>query len=122
MSDFIEELKNVKVPLWAQWLGYFRARQRRKAARKEIVHIATLTYWVWLIDVKHYTRIWYVLQETGDGKRSFTANCQDSFMRHRIKSTFVYNQVVLPWLLGGYTNQVVRAWAAKQREPAEPNE
>lgn len=119
MTDYIEQLKQVKVPLRYQWLGMYRAWKRRRAARKEIHYVATVAHYVHFTPVygnPHIRQAWYVLKERGDGKRFYDYVLQPQVGAKETK-TWVYAHIVLPWTLGHWSNKQIVDWAAQQKVP-----
>lgn len=119
MSDVIDELKKVKVPLWAQWLGRWRAYRRRRVARKELTYVATITHYAALKTLEgHIQRVdsYYILTERGDGVRSFEYKRGAAYWVKE-DATWVYVHIIEPWRLGKCTNKAVVDWASKQTAP-----
>jgi hypothetical protein len=112
----IDELKKVKIPVWARWLGWYRARQRRKQARKEIYYVATVYCWTWWTDCKYYSSCYYICKEDGVGRRFYEYQPGSPLLKDREKSTNVYACIIVPWLLGSYSNQVIIDYAKASRE------
>ncbi len=100
----IDSLKKVKVPLWAHWLGWYRARQRRRVARKEIYHIATVYAWTYWTDLKRSDYQWYICSVDGTGKRSYEFGTNSSLLKGKEKACAVYASVIVPWVLNSATN------------------
>lgn len=120
MSDVINDLKkSVKVPIWAQVLGRYRAWQRRRAARKEFKHVATITHYGILKKThsKELIQSWYILTERGDGKRSADFKRGSNYWVHH-DQTWAYAHIVQPWLCGKYSNKQISDWANEQKVPS----
>lgn len=110
MTD-ISSLKKVKVPLWAVWIGRYRAKQRRKAAAKEWNYIATVFTWGRFSDTKRLFNRWYILKESGTGKRAFDYG--SSFLGLAYCEDAEYARIIAPWVHGKWTNQQIIEYAAK---------
>lgn len=112
MTD-IESLKKVKVPIWAKFIGYYRARQRRKAASKEIHYIATVYAWTHWTDSNNYETSWFICKQTGAGKRFYEHGSGSALLRNREKHNTVYAHIIVPWLHGAWSNQQLIDYARK---------
>lgn len=113
MTD-ISALKRVKVPLWAVWLGRYRARKRRKAAAKEWNYIATVFTWGLFTGTAKVFKRWYILSESGTGKRKFEFGSNYSHLVYCEDSE--YARIIVPWIHGRWTNQQMKEYAAKSEK------
>lgn len=105
MSDAVEQLKQVKVPLWAHWLGYWRARRRRKEAAKEVRYIATVFAWTkWREG--GYARQWWICKTKGN-KRYYEYSSNSVLLRNddKGKNHPEYARIIAPWIGGHWTNK-----------------
>jgi hypothetical protein len=102
----IDDLKNVKVPLWAKCLGWYRARQRRKAARKEVRYIATVFVWQRWTDKDYCSKVWYICKEKA-GVRYYEYGSDSYLLDNREKRYTMYASVIEPWILNRFTNQQI---------------
>lgn len=116
----IDNLKNVKVPWHARWIGLYRAWKRRRAAYKEIYHIATVYAWTHWIDTTSYSYQWYICKVDGTGKRFYEHGSNHPVLRGRVKDNQIYASVIEPWRLGAWTHQQIQDYAVKSvKHPAE---
>lgn len=114
----IDSLKKVKVPLWAHWLGWYRARQRRKVARKEINHVATVYAWTYFTDLRQHAYQWYICRVDGTGKRSYEFGTHTRLLRGNEDAHGVYASIISPWQHGGITNAWLVDYARRSvKEP-----
>jgi hypothetical protein len=109
----IDKLKQVKIPIWAKWIGAYRARQRRKNAHKEINFIATVYAWTYWSDAQSYAFQWYICRENGVGKRFYEYGTHHYLLKNNEKGSSTYAHIIAPWILGGITNQQLIDYAAK---------
>lgn len=124
MSDQLDKLRKVKVPLWAKIMGAirgrWRARQERKNAHLTSYYITTIYWWVWLTDVKYYGYIGYICYERGNKERYYEA-----MFRHMSPSSekhnTTYGSTIAPWLAKSMTNdELWRRASATWHAPAIP--
>ena len=118
-NEQVNLLKIVKIPIWARWLGWYRARQRRKNAHKEIHFIGTVYAWTYWSDLKTYAYQWYICRENGVGQRSYEYGTHCSWLKNNEKNNSVYASVIAPWMLGGRSNQSLQSYAAQSHK--QPN-
>lgn len=109
----LDDLKNVKVPLWAQWVGRYRAWKRRRAAYKEISHVATVYAWTHWTGTSNYSYQWYICKVDGAGKRFYEHGSNVPLLRNREKDNAIYASIIMPWKLGAWTHQQLLDYAVK---------
>jgi hypothetical protein len=119
MTNRIEQLKQVKVPIWAKWLGAYKAWQRRRNARKEIHYIATVYAWTYWTDHRYYSKQWYILKQNGVGKRFYEYGCTTSLLEGKEKLHSSYASFIAPWLHNHYTNQEAIEFARRSEQCAK---
>lgn len=115
-QDVVNELKKVRIPFWAKWRGYFAARRRRKQAAKEVHYITTVYAWTIWEDRNYRSRQWYILKETGTGKRFYEYGYEHALLRNSETKHAEYARIVVPWLYGQYSNQQMREYGPKTAE------
>lgn len=116
--DIVNQLKHIKIPLWANLVGRYRAWQRRRQAKKEIHHIATAFTWMYWTDSKYLSKRWYILKQRGDGTRLFEFGSNDSLLDDYKKDS-EYARVIVPWLHGKYSNESMKEYAKKSERAPE---
>lgn len=107
----VDLLKQVKVPLWSQWLGAYRAWQRRRNAHKEIHFIATVYAWTWWTDDKYYSYQWYICKVDGAGRRFYEFGYNNTLLKGKETLHSVYASMIAPWMHGGYTHAQLKEFA-----------
>lgn len=112
--DPFKEFRAPKTPLWAKYLGDWRARRRAKKARKTKHHVTTVVLWCYRKAEPDKRLAAYIqLYSTGGGERSYTfEHCE--WPKHRSYKDFRdYHEVIIPWLNGKWSNKAIIDWAVK---------
>lgn len=105
--DHIAELKKFKAPKWAVWLGRWRAWKRRRFAARQWRQVAVVTAWAGHTNHNRQVAAWYTLYERGDGTRTSTFRKSQGYGL-KPEETFIFNQVIKPWLDHKHDNGYVR--------------
>jgi hypothetical protein len=128
IEDKIAELKKVKVPLWYQWVGWYRAFQRRRQAIKQkklddkkVRHIATIFAWTYWTDTQGYDKCWYILKETGAGRRFYEFGADHQILKDREKDSGFYASIVVPWTLGKWSDEQMQELERNSKKPQSAN-
>ena len=115
----IDALKKVKIPFWVDWIGAYRARQRRKNAHKEINYVATVYAWTYWSDVKSYSYQWYICKVDGTGRRFYEYGTNHPLLKDKEKSIAVYASIIAPWVYKSYSHQQLIDYAERSAKQPE---
>lgn len=108
MEDKLAVLRNVKVPIWAKVLGWWRNRRFVRAQKKEVVHVATLRAWVWESQWKQHHFSTYILYRNGYGKRWYEFNQAHILHGDWRKHHGIYGTLVVPWMHGEWDDDYMQ--------------
>lgn len=120
MSDQLDKLRKVKVPLWAKIMGAIRGRWNARKARKKAYFVTTIYSWWWMKD-KYWAYIGYLCYERGNGVRYYKAIGQNVDVSEK-ENSLVYGSTIAPWLAGAMPNdELVKRASNTWSRPAIPS-
>lgn len=110
MSDPLQSLRTFRAPLWVRALGWWRARQARRAADKQWRLVGVVRQWTYWTDSEKWDHQAYFCYQRRD-QRKYEHRATSVLLERKERSSKAYLYAVKIWVDGGLSDARLREWS-----------